>query len=55
MNGKSISGRPKNNEAKERLVLLLFSGGCSYRSIREQTGLVLSTIRRMIADQEKMA
>ena len=42
--GGSIGGRPKTNQAKERLVLRLREEGCSYRSIREQTGLALSTI-----------
>ena len=53
--GGSIGGRPKTNQAKERLVLHLRDEGCSYRSIREQTGLALSTIRRIIAEQELMA
>ena len=50
--GGNLGGRPKTNEAKERLVLRLRDEGCSYRSIREQTGLALSTIRRIIAEQE---
>ena len=50
--GQSIGGRPKTNQAKERLVLRLREEGCSYRSIREQTGLALSTIRRIISEQE---
>ena len=53
--GRSIGGRPKTNQAKERLVLRLRDEGCSYRSIREQTGLALSTIRRFIAEQEAEA
>ena len=53
--GGSIGGRPKTNQAKERLVLRLREEGCSYRSIREQTGLALSTIRRIIAEQEAVA
>ena len=53
--GGSIGGRPKTNQAKERLVLRLRDEGCSYRSIREQTGLALSTIRRIIAEQEAVA
>ena len=53
--GQSIGGRPKTNQAKERLVLRLRDEGCSYRSIREQTGLALSTIRRIIAEQEVVA
>lgn len=48
--GGNLGGRPKTNEAKEKLVLRLREEGCSYRSIREQTGLGLSTIRRIIID-----
>jgi len=50
-NGDSIGGRPKTNQAKEGLVLRLRKEGCSYRSIRQQTGLALSTIRRIIVEQ----
>lgn len=50
--GGNLGGRPKTNQAKERLVLRLRDEGCSYRSIREQTGLALSTIRRIIAEQK---
>lgn len=50
--GGNIGGRPKTNEAKARLVLRLREEGCSYRSIREQTGLALSTIRRIITEHE---
>ena len=53
--GGSIGGRPKTNQAKERLVLRLREEGCSYRSIREQTGQALSMVRRIIAEQEWMA
>ena len=53
--GGNLGGRPKTNQAKERLVLRLREEGCSYRSIREQTGLALSTIRRIIAEQEAAA
>jgi DNA invertase Pin-like site-specific DNA recombinase len=53
--GGSIGGRPKTNQAKEGLVLRLREEGCSYRSIREQTGLALSTIRRIICDAEVTA
>lgn len=48
--GGNLGGRPKTNQAKEKLVLRLREEGCSYRSIREQTGLGLSTIRRIILD-----
>ncbi len=47
-NGGNMGGRPKTSEIKEALVLRLRDEGCSYRSIREQTGLALSTIRRII-------
>ena len=50
--GGNLDGRPKTNASKERLVLRLREEGCSYRSIREQTGLALSTIRRIIAEAE---
>ena len=50
--GGNLGGRPKTKEAKECLVLRLRDEGCSYLSIREQTGLALSTIRRIIAEQE---
>ena len=48
----NLGGRPKTNEAKEGLVTRLRNEGCSYRSIRSQTGLALSTIRRIILDSE---
>ena len=50
--GQSLGGRPKTSNAKEGLVLRLRNEGCSYRSIREQTGLALSTIRRIILEQK---
>ena len=53
--GGNLGGRPKTNQAKERLVLRLREEGCSYRSIREQTGLALSTIRRIISEQEAVS
>ena len=52
--GGSVGGRPKTNKAKEGLVLRLHEEGCSYRSIRRQSGLALSTIRRIICDAEMM-
>ena len=48
--GGNLGGRPKTNQSKEKLVLRLRDEGCSYRSIREQTGLGLSTIRRIFVD-----
>ena len=48
----NLGGRPKTNLIKERLVIRLRKEGCSYRSIRDQTGLALSTIRRIIVDEK---
>ena len=50
--GGNLGGRPKTNNEKEALVLRLRDEGCSYRSIRKQTGLALSTIRRIIVEQD---
>ena len=50
--GGNLGGRPKTNNEKEALVLRLRREGCSYRSIRKQTGLALSTIRRIIVEQD---
>ncbi len=48
--GGNLGGRPKTNNEKEVLVLRLRNEGCSYRLIRKQTGLALSTIRRIIVE-----
>ena len=53
LNGSNLGGRPKISPLKESLVIRLRSEGCSYRSIRTQTGIALSTIRRIILDGEK--
>ena len=45
---KRVRGRPKISQPKENLVLRLRNEGYSYRSIKDQTGLALSTIRRII-------
>ena len=50
--GRNIGGRPKANQAKQRLMIRLRKEGCSYRSVRGQTGLVLATIRRIVKEQE---
>ena len=50
--GGNLGGRPKTNKEKESLVIRLRNEDCSYRSIRKQTGLALSTIRRIIVEQE---
>ena len=52
--GASLGGRPKTNKAKEGLVMRLRNEGCSYRNIRDQTGLALATIRRIIVEQEEV-
>ena len=50
--GDNLGGRPKISDLKEKLVIRLRNEGCSYRSIRSQTGLALSTIRRVILDSK---
>jgi len=50
--GLNLGGRPKISKIKETLVLRLRSEGYSYRTIRSQTGVALSTIRRIILDSE---
>ena len=51
-NNFSLGGRPKTSNKKEKLVIRLREEGESYREIREQTGLGLATIRRIIADNQ---
>ena len=48
--GGNLGGRPKTSDKKERLVLRLRSEGESYRSIRDQTGISVSTIQRILKD-----
>ena len=50
--GGDLGGRPKTSAKKESLVLRLREEGESYRSIKEQTGLALATITRIIKEQE---
>ncbi len=50
--GLNLGGRPKISKIKETLVLRLRNEGYSYRTIRSQTGVALSTIRRIIIDSE---
>ena len=52
LNGNNLGGRPKISPLRESLVMRLRKEGCSYRSIRTQTGIALSTIRRIILDGE---
>ena len=51
--GGNLGGRPKTSSKKEKLVLRLREEGDSLRSIQEQTGVAVKTIRRIIADNEK--
>ena len=53
-NNGDLGGRPKTSDKKEKYVLRLREEGESYREIREQTGLGLATIRRIITDNEKV-
>jgi len=46
--GGDHGGRPKTSSKKEALDLRLHEEGESYRSIKEQTGLALATITRII-------
>ncbi len=50
--GGNLGGRPKTAAKKEQLVLRLREEGESLRGIREQTGLAVATVRRIIADAE---
>ena len=47
--------RPKTNKVKKGLVLRLRKEGCSYRSIKDQTGLAIATITRIIKEEEVVA
>ena len=48
--GENLGGRPKISQLKESFVLRLRKEGYSYRTIRSQTGVALSTIRRIIIE-----
>ena len=48
--GGNLGGRPKTSDKKERLVIRLREEGESYRSIRDQTGLSLATVQRILKD-----
>jgi len=50
VSGLNLGGRPKISPLKESLVIRLRNEGYSYRSIRAQTGIALSTIRRVILE-----
>ena len=51
--GGDLGGRPKTSNKKEQLVVRLREEGESLRGIREQTGLAVATVRRIIADAEQ--
>ena len=50
LSGNNLGGRPKISPLKESLVIRLRNEGYSHRSIRSQTGIALSTIRRVILE-----
>ena len=50
--GGNLGGRPRTSNKKESLVLRLRKEGESCCSIREQTGLELATITRIVKEQE---
>ena len=52
LSGNNLGVRPKISPLKESLVIRLRNEGYSYRSIRSQTGIALSTIRRVILEGE---
>ena len=52
LTGNNLGGRPKISPLKESLVIRLRDEGYSYRTIRAQTGIALSTIRRVILEGE---
>ena len=52
--GGDLGGRPKTSSKKEQLVIRLRDEGESLRGIREQTGLAVATVRRIIADKERV-
>ena len=53
--GANLGGRPKTNTKKEFLVFHLRKEGKSYRSIKEQTGLALATITRIVKEKEAVS
>tara|TARA_Y100001980_G_C14443904_1_gene229353 strand:- start:199 stop:789 length:591 start_codon:yes stop_codon:yes gene_type:complete len=51
--GGDLGGRPKTSNKKEKLVVRLREEGESLRGIRDQTGLAVATVRRILTDHEK--
>ena len=50
-----MGGRPKTPPKKEKLVMRLREEGESLRGIREQTGLAVETIRKIIERNKEVA
>tara|TARA_B100000131_G_scaffold110353_1_gene107245 strand:+ start:664 stop:1245 length:582 start_codon:yes stop_codon:yes gene_type:complete len=53
--GGNLGGRPKTAPKKEKLVLRLREEGESLRGIREQTGLAVATIRKILERNKEVA
>ena len=53
--GGNLGGRPKTAPKKEKLVLRLREEGESLRAIREQTGLAVATIRKILDSNKEVA
>ena len=53
--GGNLGGRPKTAPKKEKLVMRLREEGESLRGIREQTGLAVATIRKILDRNKKVA
>ena len=53
--GGNLGGRPKTPPKKEKLVLRLREEGESLRGIREQTGLAVATIRKILERNKEVA
>ena len=47
-NGGNLGGRPKTSPKKEKLVVRLREEGESLRGIRDQTGLAVATVRKIL-------
>ena len=46
--GGNLGGRPKTSPKKEKLVVRLREEGESLRGIRDQTGLAVATVRKIL-------
>ncbi len=53
--GGNLGGRPKTALKKEKLVMRLREEGESLRGIREQTGLAVATIRKILERNKEVA